>query len=108
MAGRGIGVGAVALAGVGAVAVYSATRGVGLASGVRAILSGKPVPQGEDLTLGTVSSATAGTNSSVVQAASKYLNAGHVYRWGGGSPAGWDCSGFVNYVQCHDLGLSLA
>lgn len=29
------------------------------------------------------------------------------YAWGGGSPRGWDCSGFVNYVLCHDLGYNI-
>lgn len=29
------------------------------------------------------------------------------YRWGGGNPSGWDCSGFVNYVLGHDLGYVL-
>jgi hypothetical protein len=29
------------------------------------------------------------------------------YVYGGASPRGWDCSGFVNYVLGHDLGLTL-
>jgi cell wall-associated NlpC family hydrolase len=30
------------------------------------------------------------------------------YVWGGANPAtGWDCSGMVNYVLCHDLGLNI-
>lgn len=29
------------------------------------------------------------------------------YRWGGGNTSGWDCSGFVNYVLCHDLGYNI-
>lgn len=29
------------------------------------------------------------------------------YVWGGGSPRGWDCSGCVNYIVCHDLGYNI-
>lgn len=29
------------------------------------------------------------------------------YVWGGASPSGWDCSGFVTWVLHHDLGLNL-
>ena len=29
------------------------------------------------------------------------------YVWGGASPRGWDCSGAVNYVTCHDMGYAI-
>jgi cell wall-associated NlpC family hydrolase len=29
------------------------------------------------------------------------------YVWAGASPRGWDCSGAVNYVTCHDMGYDI-
>src|SRR5439155_7162392 len=49
----------------------------------------------------------AGPGAVVVAAAARYVGAGHIYRWGGGNPAGWDCSGYVNWVVNRDLGLAI-
>jgi len=106
VAGRGISVPALALAAGGGVAVYAAIKGVGLASGLRSLLGGHTLPPGEDLTVNAATGTAAASNSPVAAAASQYVG-GHVYRWGGGSPSGWDCSGFVNWVVCHDLGLAI-
>jgi peptidoglycan DL-endopeptidase CwlO len=122
--GRGISVPAVAIAGAGGVAVWAAVKGVGAGSGFRAILAGRTLPPGEDLTV-TVAEQTgsaiadtgapgvgtaagvAASNNAISNAGMRYVGQGHVYRWGGGSPAGWDCSGFSNWVICHDLGLAI-
>lgn len=110
---RGISVPALALAAGGGVAVYAATKGVGLASGLRALLGNAPFPAGEDLTVldtgngDQVVSTGLLPNNSVAATAMGYRGQGHVYRWGGGSPNGWDCSGFCNWVLCHDLGLAI-
>lgn len=47
------------------------------------------------------------TGDAIARDASSY--AGKVrYTWGGASPStGWDCSGFVNWVLCHDMGLDI-
>jgi hypothetical protein len=47
------------------------------------------------------------TGDAIARDAASY--AGKVpYKWGGASPAtGWDCSGLVNWVLCHDMGLDI-
>lgn len=104
---------AVALAGAGAATVWLAMRGVSLGSGFRTLLSGNIPASGDSLLMTADSSGGGGgtlgpfSDSGVVGAAMRYVGSGSTYRWGGGSPAGWDCSGFVNYVLCHDLGLNI-
>jgi cell wall-associated NlpC family hydrolase len=120
MAGRaGISAAAVALAGAAAVTVYAGVKGVSAGSGLRAILSGHQLPPGQDLvtvqsvgaaasgTLAAPSSPLSGVNSPIAATAQRYVGTGAVYRWAGGNPHGWDCSGFVNWVLCHDLGMAI-
>lgn len=45
------------------------------------------------------------TGASIVSVAEAYKGA--PYKWGGWLPKGWDCSGFVNYVLGHQLGMRL-
>lgn len=48
-----------------------------------------------------------GTTAGAAVAASALSYLGVPYRWGGETPSGWDCSGFVTWVLHHDHGISL-
>jgi cell wall-associated NlpC family hydrolase len=93
---------------------------------VKAVLTGKPLPQatgqtsaadvatGIEASSPTAAGTAAGqgisntnTGSSIANAALKYQGEGYV--WGGPAdvPGDWDCSSFVSYVLGHDLGMAL-
>jgi cell wall-associated NlpC family hydrolase len=96
-------------AGAGALVLWSALKGVSVTGGLRSLLTGKqPVTANTEPITGSVDLTSTGagtvTGSAVANAGLRYVGSGSVYKWGGGSPAGWDCSGFVNYVIGHDLG----
>lgn len=114
MAGQGVSTPAVAAAGAGALVLWSALRGVSVTGGLRSLLTGKqPSTANTEPITGAAAGAAPGaaagaaTGSAVADAGMRYVGSGSVYRWGGGSPAGWDCSGFVNYVVGRDLGAAI-
>jgi cell wall-associated NlpC family hydrolase len=102
---------AVAAAGVGALVLWASLKGVSVTGGLRSLLTGKaPSTANTEPITGVNGTSSAGaaaggaTGSAIADAGMRYVGSGSVYKWGGGSPAGWDCSGFCNYVIGHDLG----
>lgn len=112
MALKGVSTPAVLSAGVGALVIWSAVKGSSATGGLRSLLTGKQ-PGGQEIyPLGSSETAQEGsagtaTGNAIADAALAYQGSGSVYQWGGGSPKGWDCSGFVNWVIGHDLGLPI-
>lgn len=114
MAGPGVSTPAVFAAGAGALVLWSALKGVSVTGGLRSLLGGKQ-PSGANVEPITGTGAAGGggaggvgaTGSSIADAGMRYVGSGSVYKWGGGTPAGWDCSGFCNWVIGHDLGAAI-
>lgn len=116
MAGQGaISVGAVATAAAGSVLLWSGLTGRKVTLVLRELLSGGDpskvaseqvanlAVQGAEFGLNLVGGSALG--QAIASDALKYK--GVPYRWGGATPSGWDCSGFVTYVLHHDLGYNL-
>lgn len=114
---------AIGTTGIGVVLIWSGVTNAGVLSTVQHLFMGvKPIP-GQPQTLGKFN-VTAGslvnyqslppsndtggggaTGSAIANAAMKYQ--GYPYVWGGKTPSGWDCYGFLTYVLHHDLGYDL-
>lgn len=114
-----------AIAGIGAVFLWSGLRGKSVSQVLRAILSGQnPAslssvnaitqlsgtgnPYAVPLGSSNVSGGTA-TGQQIASDALQYV--GHKYIYGGApgdnGQNGWDCSSFVNWVLNHDLGMAI-
>lgn len=110
----GISLTGIGIATGGLILAYFGIRNIKFASGMRELLSGKlPQPVARKPfkvtftnTSGTNTVGVSGaTGSRIADTALKYK--GVPYVWGGETPSGWDCSGFVTYVLHHDLGMNL-
>lgn len=120
MARQGISGLAVTLAAAGGYLVYAGIRNVPLIEGLRDLAGGR-LPPGRPpaptrvvfgqaaAQAGAAAAAAAGSSGfgSRIEAAGRQYLGRVPYLWGGHTPAGWDCSGFVTWVLHHDLGIDL-
>lgn len=108
----GGGISGIAILGIvaGVVLVVSGLRNAPVADVTRAMLRGQRPPSGPSMVpnspiRGAGGGGGSATGAAVAEKAQSYI--GVPYDWGGETPDGWDCSGFVTYVLHHDFGLEL-
>lgn len=91
--------------------IWAGIKGASITGGLRSLLSGQQPTASQVNALSSSSasgaSVSGNTSSSLANAGLAYVGSGSVYKWGGGNPNGWDCSGFVNYVASHDLNMAI-
>lgn len=104
---------AVVAAAIGGLVIWAGIKGVSVTGGLRSLISGSQPSSANANPLSDPSSSSASgsgsgaSGSSIADKGLSYVGSGSVYKWGGGSPSGWDCSGFVNYVVGHDLSMAI-
>lgn len=118
--GNGISGIAVLTAAAGLVLISSGLLNAPVAETLRAYLQGRRPQSGPSMLPASSSSSPGGggsgsfggaagngsaTGQAVADRAQTYV--GVKYVWGGHTPEGWDCSGFVTWVLHHDFGIEL-
>lgn len=123
MRGPGLNGLAVAMAAAGSVLLVSGLKNATVSDTLRAILKGDPIPSSTatsvELVRGSVGTALAGmAYAGAVHAAggsalgqriaqAGLAERGKPYKWAAGGPNAFDCSGLVNWVLGHQLGLPI-
>lgn len=93
----------------GSLFVYAGIKGYSVPHALQGLIQGKSpasLPQTYPITQNNVPSSQGISGSPLAQDFLNYVGKAP-YKWGGGNPQGWDCSGAVNYVANHDMGLPI-
>ena len=113
MARGGVSGVALGVAFAGAVIAWSGLRGVSIAQQLRDVLRGQPgtLSNGGGVfgsTVGGVVARPAARMAGTPKGNQSALShRGVPYRWGGATPAGWDCSGLVTWILHREFGIDL-
>ena len=93
----------------GSLFTYAGIKGYSIPHALQSLVSGQAPGSGGQqypITTNNVPSSQGISGSPLAQDLLNYVGKAP-YKWGGGNPQGWDCSGAVNYCANHDMGLPI-